>query len=308
MPSYTFKAVDSRGQEVVDDVEAKSTEEASSLIKSMGYFPTEIRPKSGKAHPAAAAKSGRKKTWAIGGVRMRDMAQFTTQMSILIDAGLPIVRSLQILEEQQKPGVLKNALMDISDDVESGSSLSDALSRHSKVFDTLYVNMVRAGEAGGVLDIILDRLSKFLERGHKLRSTVKGAMTYPLVIGTVAFLILMGLMVGVVPKFEDMFTQQGIQLPTVTRIVIKASSGIMGLFGVTRVENNFTFNPNQLLIDAVVLAGFIGLGMFLFKSRIGRKILDYVKLYIPLTGPIVRKSTVTRFCRTLGTTVTVVPT
>lgn len=301
MPVFTFKAVDSRAQEVTDEVEAKSIEEASNLIKGMGYFPTEIRPKSGKAPAPGAPKAGRKKTWAMGGVRLRELAQFTTQLSILNDAGLPIVRSLQILEGQQKAGVLKNSLMDVTDDVESGSSLSDALSRHPKVFNTLYVNMVRAGEAGGVLDIILDRLSKFLERAQKLRSTVKGAMTYPIVIGVIALIILMALMIGVVPKFERIFAESGIDLPILTKFVIDASSGIMGMVGVERIGSDITFHPEQLLVDAAVLVGLIGLFIFLSKSRVGRRIMDFGKLYIPIVGPVMRKSIVTRFCRTLGT-------
>jgi len=301
MPVFTFKAVDSRAQEVADEVEAKSIEEASNLIKGMGYFPTEIRPKSGKAPAPGAPRPGRKKTWAMGGVRLRELAQFTTQLSILNDAGLPIVRSLQILEGQQKAGVLKNALMDVTDDVESGSSLSDALSRHPKVFNTLFVNMVRAGEAGGVLDIILDRLAKFLERAQKLRSTVKGAMTYPIVIGVIALTILMALMIGVVPKFERIFKESKIDLPILTKFVINVSSGIMSMVGVERVGSDISFHPEQLLIDAVVLVALVVFLIFLSKSRAGRRIMDFGKLYIPVIGPVMRKSIVTRFCRTLGT-------
>ncbi len=301
MPVFTFKAVDSRAQKVADEVEAKSIEEASNLIKGMGYFPTEIRPKSEKAPAPGATKPGRKKTWAIGGVRLRDLTQFTTQLSILNDAGLPIVRSLQILEGQQKPGVLKNALMDVTDDVESGSSLSDALSRHPKIFNTLFVNMVRAGEAGGVLDIILDRLAKFLERAQKLRSTVKGAMTYPIVVGFIALTILMALMIGVVPKFEKIFTEQKIELPFLTQFVIDVSSGVMGAVGVERRGSDISFNPQQLFIDIVAVAGLVGLFIFMSKNRVGHRILDFGKLYIPIIGPVIRKSIVTRFCRTLGT-------
>ncbi len=304
MAKYSFRAVDSQGREVVDEVEAKSTEEASRVVKGMGYFPTEIKPAS--SAPAAApssssAKPGRKKTWAIGGVKLKDLSRFTTQLSILIDADLPIVRSLQILEEQQKPGVLKNALMDITDDVESGSSFSDALSRHPNVFNQLFVNMARAGEAGGVLDIILDRLAKFLERSNRIRNTVKGAMTYPIVIGFIAFSIVMGLMVFVVPKFQSIFEQMKIEMPAITEFVISMSNGILKIIGITKDGANLSFDPAMLLYDIIAAVLLIGLVIFLRKNAGGRKVLDYLKLYIPIVGPVMRKSIVTRFCRTLGT-------
>ncbi len=302
MPKFIFRAVNSQNNEVRDEIEAASIEEASNIIKSKGYFPTEIKPKDQPAPTSGAGREGRKKSWAVGGVNSKTLAQFTTQLSILIDAGLPIVRCLQILERQQKPGVLKNVLMDVSDDVESGSSLSDALSRHPRVLSSLYVNMVRAGEAGGVLDIILDRLAKFLERAERIRSTVKGAMIYPVVIGCIATLILFGLMLFVVPQFQGIFVQMDVDLPAMTVIVIDVSELMMSVVGIERdVENNVVFNGTNLLIDLAIVAVIAGLVVFAKKNASGRKIMDYAKLHIPLIGPVIRKSMVTRFCRTLGT-------
>ncbi len=302
MPKFIFKAVNSQNNEVSDEIEAASIEDASKIIKSKGYFPTEIKPKDQPATTSGAGREGRKKSWAIGGVNSKILAQFTTQLSILIDAGLPIVRCLQILEQQQKPSVLKNILMDVTDDVESGSSLSDALSRHPRVFTPLFVNMVRAGEAGGVLDIILDRLSQFLERAEKIRSTVKGAMIYPIVIACVAAMILFGLMLFVVPQFQGIFEQMDVPLPSVTQIVIEASGLMMAMVGIERdASGDVVFISTNLLIDLVLVGIVFGLVVFVKKNSSGRKVMDYLKLHIPLIGPVMRKSMVTRFCRTLGT-------
>ena len=304
MPVYVYKAVDSRAQEVTDEVEAASTEEASNIVKSMGLFPTEIKPKSAARPAATAAPEAKKKSFTIGGgVRSRDLAQFTTQVSILIDAGLPIVRSLQILETQAKPGVLKNVLMDVTEDVEGGSSLSEAMARHPKVFSSLYVNLVRAGEAGGVLDTIMDRLAKFLEQGQKIRDKVKGAMVYPIVIGGIAFIIVSALMLFVVPKFEQVFTQQNLEMPPITKVVMGTSHWSLARVGLVRVDDELSLHPLNLLITFAVIAAIIATIVVLKRTAGGRRILDWAKINMPVIGPVTRKSIVTRFCRTLGTLV-----
>src|SRR5687767_3056368 len=205
MPTYKFEAMDSTGTEVKDSVDALSEEEAQQKIKQMGYFVTKIVETGGaKKKQKAGGPKKRKKgqTFTIGGVSLKQLCTFTRQFSTLQDAGLPVLRSLKILERQMKPGVLKNSLMDVVDDVESGSTLSEAFGKHPKCFDRLYVNMVKAGEAGGALEIILQRLADFKEKAQSLKRKVTGAMVYPVVVILVAFGILTFIMIWIIPKFQ----------------------------------------------------------------------------------------------------------
>src|SRR5215468_3682236 len=193
MPTYKYEAMDTSGGEVKDSVEAASEEEAQQKIRQMGYFVTKITQVAGAKKGKAKKGRGRKKkgqVFTIGGVSSKLLCTFTRQFSTLQDAGLPVLRSLRILEHQMKPGVLKNALIDVVEDVESGSSLSEAFAKHPKCFDRLYVNMVKAGEAGGALEIILQRLAEFKEKAQSLKRKVKGAMIYPIAVLTVAVGIL----------------------------------------------------------------------------------------------------------------------
>jgi type IV pilus assembly protein PilC len=304
MPVFTFKAVDSQARQVTDEIEAASVEEATALIKGRGYYPTEIKPKAAPAKPAAPAAPKKKKfVLGFGGVKNRDLVQFTTQLSILQDAGLPIVRSLQILEAQAKPGVLKNVLMDVTADVEGGSSLSEALSRHPKAFNNLYVNLVRAGEVGGVLDTIMERLARFLEQGQRLRNKVRGAMVYPIAIGFIAFTIVSVLMVVVVPKFEQVFQQQNQDLPGPTKVVVALSRWSMARLGFDRQGTEYHFVPLNILTLAIAVAVIIAAFTLMRRTKWGRRSLDWLKINAPIIGPVSRKSVVTRFCRTLGTLV-----
>ncbi|MEJ2702963.1 MAG: type II secretion system F family protein, partial [Sedimentisphaerales bacterium] len=203
--------------------------------------------------------------------------------------GLPILRSLRILEEQQRSGTLKRVIGYVADDIEGGSTLSEAMGRHPRSFDRLLVSMVAAGETGGVLDLILARVADFMEKAQKLKSRVKSAMIYPSVVLTAAFLILLGLMLFVVPNFKDALTEmtEGAQLPKITRVVLGISNWIALKYG-----------------WAVLLGVPFGI-MFLLKLirrfRIGRYILDSIKLRIPVMGQISSKVSVTRWTRTLGT-------
>src|SRR5215472_5775837 len=197
MPTFKYEAMDTSGGEVKDSVDAMSEEEAQQKIRQMGYFVTKITEVAGSAKNGKGKKTTKKKkgqTFTIGGVSSKALCTFTRQFSTLQDAGLPVLRSLRILEHQMKPGVLKNSLIDIVDDVESGSTLSEAFAKHPKCFDRLYVNMLKAGEAGGALEIILKRLADFKEKSQSLARRIKGAMIYPIVVISVAFLILAGIM------------------------------------------------------------------------------------------------------------------
>src|SRR5438445_6276853 len=216
MPTFKFEAMDTTGSEVKDTVEAPSEEEAQQKIKQMGYFVTKITEVASKAKKKGKGRGKKKKTFTIGGVSNKQLVTFTRQFSTLQDAGLPVLRSLKILERQLKGGVLRNALIDVVDDVESGSTLSEAFGKHPKCFDRLYVNMVKAGEAGGALEVILKRLAEFKEKAQSLARRVKGAMVYPCVVIFVAVAILTFIMIFIIPKFEKIFIDFKLKLPFIT--------------------------------------------------------------------------------------------
>ncbi|MCC7138171.1 MAG: type II secretion system F family protein [Planctomycetes bacterium] len=249
-----------------------------------GSSPASRGPGPRGAAPAAAPKAEKRPR---GRASVKALTQFTTQLSTLQDAGLPIVRSLKILEGQMDRGPLKSTLVDVTEDVESGSALSDALAKHPESFDGLYTNMVKAGEAGGVLDVILSRLAGFMDKAQKLRKRVRGAMVYPAVVLFVTVSILLLIMIFVVPKFEEVFKQiPGIgELPAITRSLQSISRFL--------VERWYV-----LLIGIVLLV----VGYRAFKmSAPGRRFFDRVKLRLPIVGRLTRKIVVARFSRTLGT-------
>jgi len=243
----------------------------------------------GKKSPAVATAAPGKSGGLTFGVSEKLLTQFTTQLSTLQDAGLPIVSCLKILEGQLPKGGFKNVLINVTDDVESGASLSEALAKHPKAFDGLYVNMVRAGEAGGVLDVILARLASFKEKSAKLRRRVKGAMIYPIAVLTVIVLILLFIMTSVVPQFEEVFRT----LP----------GGAEGLPGITKVMMNIS----QWLVNwwwafiLFVIVAFWALPKLIGATKGGRYFMDYMKLKMPLIGGLVGKILVARFTRTFGT-------
>ena len=228
MPVFQYEAMDNTGLEIKETIEAGSEAEAQQKIKEKGFFVTRIQEtdrKKKKKGKGEAKKGGPRKkgTFSIGGVRPKHLCTFTRQLSTLQDAGLPILRSLRILEGQQKPGPLKNALMAVVEDIEGGSTLSEAMSRQPKAFDKLYVNMVKAGEAGGALEIILRRLAEFKEKSQSLKRKVQGAMIYPCAVIVIAGGIVAGIMIYIVPKFAKIFEDFGTELPVMTQMLIDAS-------------------------------------------------------------------------------------
>src|SRR5438445_6459584 len=228
MALFKFEALDTTGTEVKDQVDAPNEEEAQQKIRQMGYFVTkltEVDLGKGKAKGKGKKKGKRKKgkVFTIGGVSTKQLVTFTRQFSTLQDAGLPVLRSLKILEGQMKPGTLKNALIDVVDDVESGSTLSEAFGKHPKCFDRLYVNMVKAGEAGGALEVILKRLADFKEKAQSLKRRITGAMVYPVVVILVAVAILTFIMLFIIPKFEKIFKDFNMTLPTMTQALMDTS-------------------------------------------------------------------------------------
>ena len=291
MPTYKFEALDTTGGEVKDSINALSEEEAQQKIKKMGYFVTKITEmadgkKKGKGKgPVKRKKRG--KAFTIGGVSNKQLCTFTRQFSTLQDAGLPVLRSLKILEGQMRPGVLKNALMDVVDDVESGSTLSEAFSKHPKCFDRLYVNMVKAGEAGGALEVILQRLADFKEKAQSLKRRITGAMVYPIAVITVAVLILCFIMIYIIPKFEKIFNDFGLQLPALTQWLMATSRW---------------FASYWYIIPLVPLAIYL-LIKLIRLNRIGNYVMDRLYLWIPIIGTVIEKTVVARTTRTLGTLV-----
>jgi type IV pilus assembly protein PilC len=301
MPSFTYEAVNQAGQDIKDEIEAQSSEDALAKIRSLGYYPTKLKQKGGKRGgkgAAGAAGAGgkaakRKSVGGIGRVKQKEVVQFTRQLSTLQDAGLPILRSLRVLEQQQKPGMLKIIIRNVADDIEGGSTLSEAMARQPKAFDRLYCNMVAAGEAGGVLDVILQRLADFMEKAQRLKRKVVGAMIYPMVVITFAVLIVAGIMIAVVPKFKEIFKDFNTTLPGMTLLLMGISEWFVK--GVPSLPvPGWVF----IVFSPVV---FICTTKLLRQSEAGRYGLDLATLKIPVMGNILSKTAVARFTRTLGT-------
>ena len=296
MGTFIYEALNNVGQPVKGDIDAATSEEAIAKVRAMGNFPTKIKEKSGgarraagrtgagaKAGSTARAGAGRR---VAGKVSTKLLTQFTRQLSTLQDAGLPILRSLRILEQQQKPGMLRVAIRLVAEDVEGGQTLSEAMGRHPRTFDRLYVNMVRAGELGGVLDVILQRLADFMEKSQALRRKVIGAMIYPAAVITFAMLIVTGIMKFVIPSFQKIFLDMGEGLPGITKMLIGISQWVdAGGWAV-------------ILLSPIAIYAIFKL---LKVSKGGRYFVDNLKLSTPILGRIVSKTSVARFSRTLGT-------
>jgi len=307
MPIFQYSALDSQGVEIKDEIEALSQKEAISKIRNMGYFPTKVNARgASKKGGAKAGLAPKKRRGAGGKVKVKAITQFARQLSTLQDAGLPILRSLRILEEQQRSGTFKHVIGYVADDIEGGSTLSEAMGRHPRAFDRLLVSMVAAGETGGVLDLILSRVADFMEKAQKLKARVKSAMIYPAVVLTAAFLILLGLMLFVVPQFENALTEmtEGKALPKITQVVL----GISGWIAMGPVLPGVDIRVPVLgwpvggwaVLLGVPFAVIFALKM-LRKSQMGRYVLDSVKLRVPVVGQLTSKVSVTRWTRTLGT-------
>lgn len=302
MPTFAYEALNEKGKSQKGTVEAASAEEAQAKIKSDGYFPTSIREQKvkGKGKGDGEKAAPKKKSagasvslpWAK--VKPKVMTLFTRQLSTLQDAGLPLLRSLQILESQQKPGLLKSTLVGICEEVEGGSSLSDAMAKYPKAFDVLYVKMVAAGEVGGVLDIILQRLSEFMEKSERLKRRIKGAMVYPIAVVIFALLIVTGIMWFIIPQFEAIFTDFGVALPALTVWLTQASRWVAG-----------TASPDQAVPGALILLPSPIVVWILFKlirkAGPGKAMTDIIFLTTPVFGNLIRKTVIARFTRTLGT-------
>jgi len=303
MPKFNYVAMDSRGKETKGSLDVGSQNEAISRLKEMGYFPTKVveaektKDKPDKKTKAADAKGKKKGGINInikipglsGRVKPKVLTTFTRQLATLVDAGLPLLRGLRVLERQERNPTLKSIINDLAQAIEGGSTFSEGLAQHPKVFNRLFVNMVKAGELGGVLEVVLNRLSEFMEKAQKIRGKVKAAMFYPCAVIFVAVTILTVLMVFVIPKFEAVFKDmlEGQGLPAFTQFVLSVSRAIAGHFVITLIS---------------IVAFFIGLKLFV-RTKFGRRLFDRLKMNFPILGPVVSKVAISRFTRTLGTLV-----
>ncbi len=294
MPKFNYIATDANGKEVKSTIEATTQAQAIALIRAKNLFPTAIGQADGSKSGAVTKKAARKGDIEIKlpaflkpRVKQKDLTVFTRQLSTLMGAGMPLLRSLRVLERQCTNATLKDTLHAMSDSVESGNSFSEALANHPKIFDNLYVNMVRAGEAGGVTELVLTRLSEFMEKSEKIKNKVKGAMIYPIVILIAAVGITAVLMLTVIPKFEEIFTDllEGKALPGITQFVIGVSNAFQDYF---------------LYIAAAGVALFMIMSMLL-KTKGGKVVADRFKANIPVFGTLTRRTCIARLTRTLGT-------
>src|SRR5437763_5326508 len=289
MARFNYVALDARGQEASGLLEATSSNAAISQLRQAGYFPTSvieeviISPDGKEARRRAPTAARMTKPRAKKGivlfqrrkVKSKILMIFTRQLATLIDSGLPLLRSLTVLAKQERDKVLKNTIDKLADSVQSGSTFSDALALHPKIFNDLYVNMIKAGEVGGVLETVLNRLSEFQEKAAKIKNKVVAAMVYPIIVMTMAVGIMAFLLVFIVPKFEAIFHDMlGYKpLPAVTQFVIGASSLVK--------------DHGLVLLGAVVVA--VTAYKFIGRTRGGRFVIDSFKLRMPLFGDLNRK-------------------
>ena len=314
MATFQYIAKDSTGAEVRGQIEAADRNSAIMAVRAQNLLPTALgevkRAASAPAQPAAPGKKASKgapsapakkkgglnanisiniklPSWLRGKVKTKVLTQFTRQLATLVNAGLPLMRGIEVLKRQMKDPGMKEALDGISENISAGGTFSEALSAYPKIFDNLYVNMVKAGEAGGVLEVVLGRLAEFAEKSEKIKNKVKGAMIYPVVVLFAAIGITAFLLVAVIPKFKQVFADMlgGAELPGITQFVIDASEWVQ--------HNGLT-----IAIGVVV---FIVLKKIIGKTNAGAKFYDMVSLKAPVTGTLVQRTAVSRVTRTLGT-------
>src|SRR2546425_3036001 len=288
MPRFTYVALDSRGQESTGLVEAASTNEAIGQLRQAGYFPTNVYEEGkGGGRDGKAAKRAAKAArvsqprerkqitlFQRRKVKPKILMIFTRQLATLIDSGLPLLRGLNVLAKQERDSVLKNTINKLADSVQSGGTFSEGLAQHPFIFNDLYVNMVKAGELGGVLELVLGRLAEFQEKAAKIKNKVVAAMVYPIIVMTMAISIMGFLLVFIVPKFEAIFHDMlgDKPLPTITLFVIGVS--------------NFVKNHGLVLLGLLIAA--VAAYKLIARTRAGRSIIDRFKLRVPLFGDLIR--------------------
>ena len=281
MATFAYSGRSRAGQTVAGERIADTMDAAISALRREQIQVTQINPIREEA--AKAAKAARKPR--AKSVKAQDLAVFTRQFSVMIGAGLPLVQCLEILGTQAEDKKFGEVILAIRGDIEGGASLADAMKKHPKVFDSLFTNMIAAGEAGGILDAILKRLATYIEKAAKLKSQVKSAMIYPAAVIVIATVVVGAILGFVIPTFAALFAGLGADLPLMTRIVIALSNGLV------------RYGP--FFVAGLVAAGF-GVRSF-YRTRVGRRTIDGIVLKLPVLGILMRKIAVARFCRTLST-------
>jgi type IV pilus assembly protein PilC len=274
---YLWVADTKKGRRLKGEIEAASEQIAESQLKKRNLKILKLKPKPKDLFAGLAFMQPK--------VKNKDIVIFTRQFSTMIDAGLPLVQGLNILAEQNPNPTFKNILRQLTKDVEGGSTLAEAMKKHPKVFDNLFVNLIAAGEVGGILDTILQRLATFIEKAEDLKSKIKGAMTYPIVVMAIAFIVIAVILIFVIPVFQDMFASFGQALPVPTQIVVMMSDFLKG-------------NIHWIILAIIAF-------VYAFKqyssTKGGRKTIDILSLKLPVFGDLLKKTAVARFTRTLGT-------
>jgi type IV pilus assembly protein PilC len=284
MPTFQFEAMDSTGAEIKDAIDAATEEDAQTTIRQMGYFVTKIYVKKARKK-SQQTSGGKKRGFVFGGVPTKELSAFTRQLSILQDAGLPILRSLRIMADQARGGRLKYSLEDTCEAIEGGDTLSEAMAKSPKCFNRLYVNMIKAGEAGGALEVILQRLADFAERAEALKRKVKGAMIYPIVVVSVAVGILTFIMIKIVPSFQEIFADFDLELPVLTVYLIAFSEWCVHYW---------------YLIPGIPIMIWLTIKL-IRKFKVGRFGWDQFIIKVPIFGILIEKNIMARTSRTLGT-------
>lgn len=308
MANFQYTALDARGEQKTGSIQAASEAEAIQQLRGQGLYPTQVdqegkasagsavKAKKSKAAPATKKKKSKQTKSSIGGkVKPKVLMIFTRQLATLIDSGLPLLRSLTVLANQQENPVMKGTLSALAESVQGGSTFSESLAQHPRIFNKLYVNMVRAGELGGVLETVLTRLAEYMEKADKLKNKIVAAMVYPLIVMFIAIGILVFLMLVIVPRFKEMFANQpGSELPAISQFVFGFSENMI---------SNTMGLPNAVWLFLIAGGIFITVKLWGNTDK-GRDSIDALKLKIPLFGGILSKSSISRFSRTLGTLVT----
>ncbi|MFM7241115.1 MAG: type II secretion system F family protein [Opitutia bacterium] len=286
MPDYKYNAIDRNGAQTSGKIDAASEEQARQKLMARGLMVTTLAGDGGAAKPLVGGAPAKKPGFSFGAkVTQDDVTVMTRQLATLITAGLPLLRALELIHKQERNPVFKGILGNIAESVSQGNNLSEALQAHPKVFDRLFVNMIRAGEAGGVLDKVLDRLAKFREKASRIQKKVKSAMVYPAVVVTVAVIIVFILMVKVVPSFQNLLSGQKTQMPALTAFVVGISNALVTYWYVTPIA----------LVGLVV-----GFKAWLASPK-GKEIFDRIIFKLPKVGGFVQIVSVSRFARTFGT-------
>jgi type IV pilus assembly protein PilC len=287
MAHFAYEALDGGGKMVKGTIEAANEDIIAEKLRDMGFYPLKIAETKveGGGLDLTALPIIKQITHRVS---FKAVMHFTRQLATLIDAGLPILRSLHVLQDQVESVIFKDKIGQMTHDIESGSTLSEALGKHPKQFDLLYVNMVRAGEIGGVLESVLAKVAEFLERRAALVSKIRSAMVYPVVVLVFATLLVGGILIFIMPKFVAIFTEMGADIPWLTQQLIDLSNMLV----------------HQWYIPLATIAGIVFLFKYINSRRDGRFVLDTIKLKLPVFGTLFRKAAIVRFAGTLSTLIT----